>query len=236
MSDERESSTVDDIYVPSDTEGIALNWDGNYAKIVGLMNETNKHCVRKGILQPFIKHGVALVSNGRTAVPSIHSVPFVQGLVLDGAEREPITYSLTNLRPATIDERVAAAQAGRAARGEAAFDFKALSSTPDFPVNLLACEKEDGVLLRVLTHVFGSADESETLLDDAGGSGMAFARALLALGATATPADMAVVTAHFDSVKAARVTGELTLTSLKNFVKEYKRAKIDLDPTGRRRA
>ena len=127
MSDDRDSSTVDDILIPSDTEGTPLIWDGNYAKIPGLMNETNKHCVRKGILQPFIKHGVALVSNGRIAVPSTHCVPFVQGLVLDGAEREPITYSLTNLRPATIDERVAAAQAGRTARGEAASEQRLTS-------------------------------------------------------------------------------------------------------------
>ena len=50
MSDERDSTTVDDIYVPTDTEVNPLLWDGNYAKIPGLMNETNKHCVRKGIL------------------------------------------------------------------------------------------------------------------------------------------------------------------------------------------
>ena len=45
MSDDRDSSTVDDILIPSDTEGTPLIWDGNYAKIPGLMNETNKHCV-----------------------------------------------------------------------------------------------------------------------------------------------------------------------------------------------
>ena len=39
-----------------------------YATILGLMHETNKHLVRKALLQPFIKYGVTLVSTGRTAV------------------------------------------------------------------------------------------------------------------------------------------------------------------------
>ena len=38
MSDERESSsTLDDKYIPTDTDSIAMDWDGNYAKIPGLL-------------------------------------------------------------------------------------------------------------------------------------------------------------------------------------------------------
>jgi len=224
------SSTVADIYIPTTTEGTQLLWDGNYARILGLLNETNKHCVRKAILQPFIKHGVALVSNGRTAIPSLATIPFIQGTVLDGALATPITYSLVNLRPATIGERVTTAAAGRVARGEAPFDFAAVAASPDFPINLMACEKEDGTLLRVLTHVFGHADESDSLLDDAAGSGMALARELTRLASTATPADIAVVTANYDTIRSQLVQGELTVSSLKGFVKEYKKAKIDIYP------
>ena len=109
MSDERESSSnLSDKYIPTDTDNITLDWDGNYAKIPGLLYEIDKHCIRKGILQPFLKHGVALSYNGRTAVPSIRSIPFVQGRLLqDGALVAPTVHSLVNLLPATIDERVA---------------------------------------------------------------------------------------------------------------------------------
>ena len=201
MSDERESSsTLDDKYIPTDTDGIAMDWDGNYAKIPGLLYEINKHCIRKGILQPFLKHGVSLAYNGRTAVPSIRSVPFVQGLLPDGHLAVPIVYSLTNLLPETIDERVAQAQLGRTARGETAYDFTTVTASIDFPVNLMAIEQDNSKLFKVLEHVFGHADESASLLDAASGSGMALARELHRLAALATPADLAVITAHFDSV------------------------------------
>ena len=102
MSDERESSSnLSDKYIPTDTDNITLDWDGNYAKIPGLLYEIDKHCIRKGILQPFLKHGVALAYNGRTAVPSIKSVPFVQGLLLDGPLAAPVVHSLVNLRRST---------------------------------------------------------------------------------------------------------------------------------------
>ena len=139
MDDDREtSSTVDDILIPTDTKGNALSWDGNYAKVPGLMNEINKHCVRKGLLQPFLKHGVALASNGRTAVPStINIVPLVQGLLPDGDAVVPIVYNLlVNLRPETAAERVTKAQAGLAARDEPVFDFTKVVNSPDFPVNI----------------------------------------------------------------------------------------------------
>ena len=53
------SNNIADKNIPTDTENNQLLWDGNYTnKILGLLNETNKHCVRKGLLQPFIKHDI----------------------------------------------------------------------------------------------------------------------------------------------------------------------------------
>ena len=87
----------------------------------------------------------------------------------------------------------------------------------------MAIDTEDSKLFKVLEHVFGRADESASLLDAASGSGMALARELHRLGGQATPADLAVLTAHFDSVKTQGIEGEVTLSSLRAFVKKYKR-------------
>ena len=40
--DDDTTNTID-INVPTDTEGHPLNWDGNPAKILGLLDETSKH-------------------------------------------------------------------------------------------------------------------------------------------------------------------------------------------------
>ena len=212
-------------------DGIPLLWDGNYAKILGLLHEIGKYLARVGLLQPFVKHRAAVLSN-RLAVYSIQSVPFIQGLIADSDAADPtkiVSYGASSFCPA-IGVRVARMHAGRAARGEAAYTFPTTAPGPDYTVNPLACDQEDGKLLRVLTHVFGHTEEAEELLDAAAGSGMALHDELRRLAALASPGDIAVVSATFDRAKAARISGELTLSSLKSFLKTYKRAKIDLNP------
>ena len=55
----------------------------------------------------------------------------------------------------------------------------------DIIVNKMATDAEDGKLLRSLSHVFGHAEPSEQLLDDAAGSGRKLIELLLALAAAA---------------------------------------------------
>ena len=64
------------------------------------------------------------------------------------------------------------------ARGETAFDFTTVTSSIDFPVNLMTIDTEDSKLFHVLEYVFGHADESASLLDEEAGSGMTLAREL----------------------------------------------------------
>ena len=61
------NSANSDLFEPSDMEGIPLSWDGNDAKILGLIHETGKYLTQKGLLQPYIKHRAVPLSNGRTA-------------------------------------------------------------------------------------------------------------------------------------------------------------------------
>ena len=231
--DTEHTTVTDDHYSPTDLEGNPLSWDGNYAKILGLIHEVGKYLVRKGLLQPFIKHRAVALNNGRTSVYSMQSVPFIQGLIADSdAAGNVIVHDFDELCPA-INERVRLAVDGRAARGETAFTFPTTLPGPDFTVNPLACDQEDGKLLRVLASVFGHTEESEELLDVAAGSGVALHAELRRLAATASTADIAVVSATFDQIKSSGVSGELTLASLKSFLKAYRRAKADLAPNSR---
>ena len=82
-----------DIYVPCDTEGFKLTWDGCYAKILGILDETNKYLKRVGLLQAWVRHRAVLVKD-KTVVPHLHSVPFVKNLIFDGELVAPTIYSI----------------------------------------------------------------------------------------------------------------------------------------------
>ena len=84
MSTHDESShDYSDIYVPCDTEDLKLIWDGNYAKILGLLVEVQRYLRRVGLLQAWIRHRAVLVKE-KTVVAHLHVIPFVKGQILDG--------------------------------------------------------------------------------------------------------------------------------------------------------
>ena len=83
--DDSESTTS--IYVPTDSEGHPLSWDGNVAKILGLMDEVNLHYERNGLFSELIANRAVVLSNGKTAIEHLHSVPFIQGDIIDPTTR-----------------------------------------------------------------------------------------------------------------------------------------------------
>ena len=83
MHDASEDSAITDIFRPTDSEGEPLSWDGNNAKILGLLQACGKHYKKVGILQPFFAHRSVLLSNGKIAVPSKASIPFLDGTIED---------------------------------------------------------------------------------------------------------------------------------------------------------
>ena len=87
---------------------------------------------------------------------------------------------------------------------------------------------EDGKFLRLLTHAFGQAEPSDKLLDEAEGSGLTLLQALRRRAANASRQDKALVTAKFTSTVrngVDGVDGDLTLASLKAFLKAYKKTR-----------
>ena len=91
-----------------------------------------------------------------------------------------------------------------------------------------AVETEDGKLLRSLAYVFGSAEPSEDLLDEADGSGLALLRLLDNRAANASRKDKALASATHARIIRDGVQGELRLDSFKAFLKEYKKAKANV--------
>ena len=65
--DDSSESTTLDIIIPTDSEGNPLSWDGNPAKILGLINEANLHYERNGLFAELIANRAVVLNNGKTA-------------------------------------------------------------------------------------------------------------------------------------------------------------------------
>ena len=96
-----------DISVPVDITDQPLKWDGNDARILGLLKETWEHLERNGHLVTHIQKRARVLSNGKLAVDHISSVPFLMGL-----EDEPERTLTSMCPPAPL--RIASVNAWRA--------------------------------------------------------------------------------------------------------------------------
>ena len=94
-------------------------------------------------------------------------------------------------------------------------------------------QKEDARLLRSLTYVFGFADSSDALFDQANGSGLKLIELLNTRAAAATTRDKALVSIMLSSIIATGVGGELSLASFTAFIKTYKAAVRNIAPNSR---
>ena len=94
-------------------------------------------------------------------------------------------------------------------------------------------EKEDSTFLHSLSYVFGNAEPSDTLLEKADGSGLAFLGILRDRGKKANARDKALVSAKFANLVRDGVKGELTLDSYTGYIKAYKAARRNIAPSSR---
>ena len=141
--DDDTTNTID-INVPTDTEGHPLNWDGNPAKILGLLDETSKHYTRNGLFAELISDRAVSLSNGKIALEHLHSKPYIMGDITD-----TITRTLTGPCP-DIDTRKKETDAYRAHNNLQAVVWASVKAEPDIIVNPGTVKKENGKLLRSL--------------------------------------------------------------------------------------
>ena len=75
-------------FIPSDTDGNPIKWDGNDASIEGILYEIKSAYERGNLFQPLFKHRATLLSSGKLAVDSVISAGFVTGLLTDPYKRD----------------------------------------------------------------------------------------------------------------------------------------------------
>ena len=227
---DRSALPESNMFIPVSTDKARLEWDGNDATILGLLHETGRYYRRKGLFQPLLQDRAVALSNGRLAVEHPSAVLFLTNVITENRSfDDPCPPTVDRLREHN-DEVSLGTRAGSAQTE--------LDKVPDDHKSTIivakhSVEKEDSNLLHSLSYVFGSAEPSEALLEDADGSGLDLLRLLRERGKAASPRDKALVTTKFSSIVRDGVRGELTLGSFSAFIKAYKSAKRNIAQASR---
>ena len=218
------------IYCPVSSDKSKLSWDGNDATILGLLHEVGRYYRRKGLFQPLLRDRAVALSNGRLAVEDPNTVYFVSGTIKEtrGFD-DPCPPTITRITEHN-DEVGLGTRPGTAQT--------VLTSIPEAHKATIivaphSVEKEDSTFLHSLSYVFGNAEPSEALLEDADGSGLKLLDLLRERGKKANARDKALVTTKFTSVVRDGVKGELTLSSFAAFLKTYKASLRNIAPASR---
>ena len=80
MSDNTDNS---EITGPTTSSKEPLRYDGNKAKLPGLLAEIWDCCERTGKFRPLIENGAVLSSKGSTIIDSVQNIPFLTGVYDD---------------------------------------------------------------------------------------------------------------------------------------------------------
>ena len=219
-----EQAVHTDRLVPTDRDKQPFASNGNDAAILGHLDEWHRWSIRTGHFTHFFAYRAVSVGS---KVAILH--PSAQALILHpGLDH----HGFQDPAPEDFAARTAAIDIARAAASKSAITWPTtIAQGSVFLANPIAVNTEDSHLLTSLGYVFGA--HYDDLVEDAAGSGLAFLAALRARAAAATTADLAVLTADFDSVKSEGVKGELSLESLKSFERRYKVARRHLPPASR---
>ena len=229
-SSDRITLPESNILIPVSTDKSKLEWDGNDATILGLLYETGRYYRRKGLFQTLLRDRSVALSNGRLAVEHPSAVHFITGVITDNRNfDDPCPPTVDRLQEHN-DEVGLGTRTGTA---QAALDKIPDDHKSTIIVAKHSVEKEDSNLLHSLSYVFGSAEPSEVLMEDADGSGLELLRLLRDRGNKASPRDKALVTTKFASLVRDGVKGELTLSSFSTFLKAYKAARRNIAPASR---
>ena len=158
---------------PVTTDKTPIVWDGNDATIDGTLFETGRFYKKTGLFQPLFKHRAVALSSGRLAVESPNTVYFLNGLAPDDGHSFEKPCPPTKRRLANYNDEVALGTFGKTA-----VTLPELVTIPAADKGTIipaqyAVDKENSVLLTSLAYVFGSADSSDEIFDEADGNGAA---------------------------------------------------------------
>lgn len=199
-----------------------LSWDGNYARVLGLLHYLWIHLERYTMHIPYITKRTAMV-RGRLAAEAANIVP----LVLGTAEEPERT--LLNICPPPA-ERIKQVNDWRAKQRPVIekYDPDDYEESTDVFLGPLYVQEAGGRLMGTLHHVFGHCDASEELFNAARGDPWRLVTALL--GHEVTIDDYAVVMSEFDAVKATGVVGDYNPSSIDVWAKKINKCLVSFDP------
>ena len=225
-------STADDggqltatVHRPLDKYGVPIIYDGNPAKMRGVLLDINDCCLREGYYQTILTKGAVAISNGRYAIDRPEATPFVLGLVTDLPVGK--SYGFKNPCPPTASRihKYDAASPKKVGDALIAGDFDAAIKLCGGNVvvnpDLVTAEKRS--LGNFIIKVFKDADAGQALLERAGYDGCALIPLMVQEVAKATGQDKTLVTAQLTAFLAAPFGAEMTLSEFNLRYKEYTR-------------
>ena len=222
---------------PVYTDGTPIIWDGNDATIAGALYEVKKFFKRKNLYQTLFKNRTVPIKGGILAVDSANAAYFLTGVIPHG------TFDFDKPCPPTAVRtdawNLATTIPGTPAHNKATIaGARHLTEIPVqhkhlYQIGEHVIDAAEADLLTSLTHVFGSAEPSEELIDAADGVGTALLEALKTRSSTVSARGRALVKAKFDNVARVGVSGPLLLLPFKAFIKTYKSLKRNLPADAR---
>ena len=228
MSDSNDNTDSNENTIITDPYGEPIEYDGNPAHAEGYLASIGEYLTDHGDFVPLFEHNAALLYNGNLAVDSVQALQFIQG-AFDDPRNFDNPCPPTEARIAEYNTRAAA----DATKGTPNFTRLTAGAPPPnsgIIVQPYAVRRHQAKLLMFLKPTVEKADSAPDLVAGSKGNGVALLKLVKAEGATATPADRAACTAKYNSVIREGVSGPLTLTSWKEFLKRERKAKMHLPP------
>ena len=224
--DENDSTNKSDYLKPYTANGQEILYLDNDATLGGILFEVGKFWKRKNLFQTYLKHGVVPVGS-RIATDDLRSVAFIEDHFTDPHGFENPAGPNTGARIMRYDIK--------SPHKKFAFDVSDADNV-DRKVYFKGehyIEQAETQMLTSLTYVIAKATNRDTLLDDADGIGTDLLNALRELFKKAPARAKAVVAAQLNAIVSRGITGRLSGESLKQFLSEYKHAKINLEVKAR---
>ena len=222
-------STVNKYLIPITSDKTKIKYKDNAAALAGMLYETTLFWEREGLFQEFLISGAVPMKGGRLAVDNVNALLFLDGTLDDTAvrsNRKPCPDTATRITQ--FEDR--AALAGKT--------FTA-PKTPTIPLGsqYVAAQheirNEDNRMHKSLAFIVEGTYAYDGLVEISKGSGRSLWNQLELLSASSTERAKAVVQADFDTLKTNGIQGEVTLSSLKTFVKAYKGARVNIAAANR---
>ena len=227
------SSTI----IPVDIDNVAITYDGNPARLAGVLSELQDFYERKGHFKALIADGAVMLGS-KLAVDSAKAIRFIIGDVTEGT-----TYSFLDPCPPTVDrvsqyDTFAAFQTGRGSATPSFADATATapptSVTDGYVINKYAVAQEQTKFFDSICCIFEQSDVMRRLTRGCESNGAKLVASLVTESSKASDADKALVITALEAYTTAGYHGEMTLKGFNDWYKGLNRLQRDVPAASRK--